>query len=348
MSIERARVAALEAIDKAETDEITRWTAGALMLGYSKRWHDHDWRTVAVEEEFHLPLLNPKTCNRDPRRTWAGKRDARALNRSNKLWTWEHKTTSEDIQEPNNTYRRRLLIDGQVSAYALASFQEGEPVEGVMYDVIRKPTIKPKAITQKQRAEIASLYSYVERKVSRETRDLVVAGMEKENGELYGLRLQADINDDPERYYQRWPITRLDQHLTEYLQDLWNIAADIKDAQAKDRHYKNPGACMQWGRPCEYLGLCSGMDTTDSDRWVRKDNPHQELQEAAPEALTSSRIRCFQTCRRKHHYRYNLGLTRPHDEDAEALQFGTLLHRSLEAWFTAFIPENANGNSGNH
>lgn len=343
--IQNAYSAAREAILAADTDEVTRCTAIALMAGYTARWNDHDWQTVAVEEEFHLPLLNPKNWHRDPKRTWAGKRDARALNRSGKLWIWEHKTTSEDIQDPNCTYRRRLAVDGQASAYSLASLQEGEPVEGVMYDVIRKPTIKPKAIAQKQRAEIASLYTYAGQKVSQETRGLVVSGLEKENGELYGLRLQADIAEDPARYFQRWAIIRLDQNLEEFAHDLWAIAGEIRDAQAKGTHYKNPGACMQWGRPCEFLGLCSNLDTVDSDRWVREDNPHRELSEATPEALTNSRIRCFQTCRRKHHYRYNLGLTRPQDEDAEALQFGTLLHRSLEAWFSAFIPENENGDS---
>lgn len=341
--IEKAYTDARQAILDADTDDVTRCTAIALMTGYTARWNAHDWETVAVEEEFHLPILNPETGHRSKTFTWAGKRDARALNRSRRLWTWEHKSTAEDIKDPNCTYRRRLQIDSQVSLYALASWQEHEPVEGVMYDVIRKPTIKPKALPEKERRGIASLKRYFDQVVSEETVKLV-AGLDRENGELYGLRLQSDISADPERYYQRWAITRLDQHLFEAAVELWDLAGEIRDANANDKHHKNSGSCMQWGRACEFLGICSGFDTPDSDRWVKRENPHSELTKAPATALTNSRLRCYQTCPRKHHYRYNLGLSRPQDEDAEALQFGTLLHQSLEAWFSAFIPEKNNGN----
>jgi CRISPR/Cas system-associated exonuclease Cas4 (RecB family) len=51
--------------------------------------------------------------------------------------------------------------------------------------------------------------------------------------------------------------------------------------------------------------------------------------------LTNSRIRCFQTCRRKHFYEYELGVERQDEEEREALYFGNLWHAALEAWFLA-------------
>lgn len=49
--------------------------------------------------------------------------------------------------------------------------------------------------------------------------------------------------------------------------------------------------------------------------------------------LTASRLGAARACQRLHHYRYELGY-RPL-EDAHALRFGQLVHRGLEAWWTA-------------
>src|SRR5437867_1704904 len=102
--------------------------------------------------------------------------------------------------------------------------------------------------------------------------------------------------------------------------------------------HRNSGACMMWGRPCEYLGLCSGYDTPDSDKWRTRDSAHPEVDLPA-DVLTHSRIRCYQTCKRMHHYRYDLRLERPDDETAESLVFGQLLHRALESYYNALRKE---------
>lgn len=47
--------------------------------------------------------------------------------------------------------------------------------------------------------------------------------------------------------------------------------------------------------------------------------------------LTISEGRCFQSCPRKHHYSYGLGV-RP-VESASTLRFGSLIHTGLEAWW---------------
>jgi hypothetical protein len=52
---------------------------------------------------------------------------------------------------------------------------------------------------------------------------------------------------------------------------------------------------------------------------------------AEPALLTSSRLRCFRTCARLHHLRYVEGWT-PRKE-SEALRFGSLFHKGLEAWW---------------
>lgn len=54
---------------------------------------------------------------------------------------------------------------------------------------------------------------------------------------------------------------------------------------------------------------------------------------AEPALLTSSRLRCFRTCARLHQLRYVEGWTAR--RESEALRFGSLFHRGLEAWWQA-------------
>jgi len=49
--------------------------------------------------------------------------------------------------------------------------------------------------------------------------------------------------------------------------------------------------------------------------------------------LTYSRLRSYRSCARKHHYRYELGYV-PLIQ-SEALRFGSLIHKGLEAWWLA-------------
>jgi len=53
--------------------------------------------------------------------------------------------------------------------------------------------------------------------------------------------------------------------------------------------------------------------------------------------LTVSEARCYRSCPRKHHLSYGLGY-RP-AQDHEALRFGHLCHRGLEAWWHTVAPD---------
>ena len=59
----------------------------------------------------------------------------------------ERKTTSMDLAAESD-YWGKLRMDTQVGIYALALAQDRLP-DFILYDVVRKPTISPKAITKK-------------------------------------------------------------------------------------------------------------------------------------------------------------------------------------------------------
>ena len=87
-----------------------------------------------------------------------------------------------------------------------------------------------------------------------------------------------------------------------------------------------------------YLGICSGYDSPDSGKWTKKQQVHSELPIIEGDGrgvLTNSRIGCFQLCRKKHYYQYELGIERLEEEDAESLYFGTLWHSAQAAWWDA-------------
>jgi hypothetical protein len=334
---------ATEASQLRETKAITQLTV------YHEKWKDDTWQPISVEEEYLLPVVNPDT--RRYSRIWqqAGKFDGVVENGSGPCLL-EHKTASGDIDDFNSTYWKQLTVDSQVSQYMLASWQMGLKLQGTVYDVIRKPTIRPSKITQANRKLITSLpNSYCGHHVPPEVVQAVVNGQTVECATLYGIRLLAKMREEPDKYLQRRFVPRLDRDLFEYAQELWHVCKEVqstrlnakRQAEPESAHFKNSGACMMWGRACEYLDICSGCDTPDSDKWEKVDNVHSELdmkESSSRDVVTHSRLKCYHACRRKHYYRYELGIRRV-DEDIESLQYGRLIHVGLEAWWGSMLPE---------
>jgi hypothetical protein len=361
-----ALTAALSAIDSADTDPLIAAKVRGLMYGYHYRWCHAEWETISAEEPWHLPVINPETGAKSKTFTQAGKFDGTIRYKPNgQVYLLEHKTCAEDITDPNATYWRRLTIDSQVSAYALAAMQGGEKFTGTLYDVIRKPDIRPKQIPagdtrQKHRvggklvpltdAEREENNVGTIEEIRRGTYhgfNLFGSGIDTsalESGQieppgLYALRLAAETIANPERYYQRKIITRLDHEIVEYASELWDVSQSIIEARRHDRHYRNSDACMRYGSPCQFLGVCSGYDTIESDRWERVQQRHPELPtlpDGGLSVLTNTRIKAFSACRRLHLYKYELGVRRRDDEDRESLLLGDLMHKALEAWWLSF------------
>lgn len=301
-----------------------------------------------------------------------------------------HNSSSEDIADPDAVYWRRLEIDSQVSHYVMANWMMERKVTGTLYDVVKKPGISPRRLTEAERKGIVETGEYFGFKVSdaelarvkdasekleqfkqikkemnaankkaekagepvQEIPQYVLDGAEatvQESLELYECRLARDCIENGSKYYQRKEITRLDQDIAEYAGELWDVAQSMLHARNNQANYRNSGACMTYGSPCEYLGVCSGFDSIDSPNWERSESVHSELPIIADnggrDLLTNSRLKCFQTCRRKHFYRYELGVRRVGGEDKEALVFGSLLHTGLENFWNCFRKDNSNASS---
>ena len=304
-----------------------------MLDAYDARWGDiqSDINVREIEKQYYSDLPNVRSNGRSRTFRLAGKLDK--LTEENQTVTLtDHKTTQSDIEDPNSSYWRQIEVEGQPNQYELLLLANGIKVDQVIWDVARKPGIKPKAIAKKDVAELASLHTYCGQRIECEAFE----GM-KETPELFELRVAQTLTVQGEKYFQRRSAKRTRSELAEYATELWDISQEIISARRLNRWYRNSGACMLYGSPCQYLGICSGADTPDSDRWERKESVHEELEVDGDgrDLLTNSRVRCFQTCRRKHFYQYELGIKRVEVEDREPLIFGTAWHAAMDCFWEA-------------
>ena len=321
-------------------------TCHGLMIGYHHRWaaEQADIELLEVETTYTAPLTNIDTGRRSRTYTIAGKLD-KIIERDGGTVLVDHKTTSSDISDPTGSYWRQLAVDSQASHYEILLLSNGIRLSNILWDVVRKPGIKPKQVAAKERERILAEQTYCGYAVSTESLDYLITET-RENAELYAARLAAETISDPDKYFARRSNPRTRSQLAEYSGELWATAKDIRATQLSKRHTRNSGACFNYGTPCKFLGLCSDTDTPDSENWQKKPKKHAELPDGigGRSVLTNSRLRTFHTCRRKHFYEYELGIERVDAERREALHFGNVWHEAQDAWWRAMNERKSNGN----
>lgn len=284
--LEVAAVEAMAAIQAhgQKCDPYAVAAALAMLEGYGERYASDDFRVLAVEQHYEIPLVNPDT--NAPSRTWklAGKLDA-IIERDGKVYIVEHKTTSDSIAA-DSRYWAKLAIDGQVSGYYMGCQALGWNPDGCEYDVLAKPTFNPRSVPLVDDDGVKTVHDANGERVRnkdgktwRQTGD-TAQGFTLQTrletvDELY-TRVRADIAANPDEYYRRQDVPRLDADLVEYLGDMWAVGREIADAQASGRWPKNPRSCDIYSG-CPYFEVCAGRESIENPH-VFKDTPiHPEL-----------------------------------------------------------------------
>lgn len=243
--------------------------AEELLVAYTARWGDEKYRAVKVEAAFEMPLVNPETGA--PSRTFrrGGKIDGILLDEENRFHGLEHKTTASDIEEGSLYWRKVRSLDTQISTYKAGALALGFPVVDFIYDVVRKPSIRPlKATPVESRKYTAKGALYANQREQDET------------PEEYRLRLREDINERVDRYFARAPIVRLEEEERDHAFDTWQVTRLMREAELAGFAPKNPDACSNFGG-CPYLPVCTGEASIDDDtRYRTASTAHEEL---APE-----------------------------------------------------------------
>lgn len=278
------------------------------------------------------------------------------------VYVVEHKTTAIEIG-PGSTYWKRLQLDAQISKYLVGSRALGHEPIGVLYDVIRKPLIRPLEATPIEKREYTKPkdkacpeckkkgagpaphtvdgLTCADGRIVTDPGGKLYANMREhdETPEEFRKRLRDDIAANPEKYYQRGTVVRLDEEERDAAKDAWEIAREVREAQLADRWPRNVDACDAYGSFCPYFAVCAGEASIDDPtRFRDADNPHEELSKPLPDdkkrlpLISSSSMKTFRSCRRKYFYAYER--RRRSIVESDALRFGTLIHKGLEVWWT--------------
>ncbi len=234
-----------------------------LVCGYDWRWKDQPMEYLAVELPFEIPLRNPKTGKATPNFNIAGKIDAIVKLEDGRTAIKETKLFGEPI-EPDAEMWQLLRMDQQISLYIHAARELGYPCDTVLYDVARKPGIKPENVPILDQLGVKIVLDANGERVKTQkgfwrrtgsTADGYVVQTRPSTPEEWGEKLSTDIAERPTYYYSRVEIPRLDQDVNECLTELWDVQLAIRDAQKNNAWYRtvNKNTC----KFCEYFDLCS-------------------------------------------------------------------------------------------
>lgn len=180
-----------------------------------------------------------------------------------KLFIMEHKTAGaySKADEPGSTYWMKLAMDTQLILYKFVlEAISGEEV-GVIYDVVMKSGMRLLKGKARKRASESEL-------------DFA---MRKAEGAETLSQFQGRINEvymnEPERY-QRREIHHTKEELINKMDELINIMNRINRTDLRVRNTTN---CNSYGSPCEFLGVCTGIEQLDDPKFEKKEAMHEEL-----------------------------------------------------------------------
>lgn len=147
----------------------------------------------------------------------------------------EHKTTSQDISPGSMYWRSVVTTDVQVSMYRAAF-----PGAKILYDVIRKPALRP----------------------------LRAGKPNEETSDEYVARMVEAMASEPEKYFQRATVVRLESEDEAFARDV----VSVDRLRRGKEHPRNAAQCFAYGQRCEYFGVCwEGQSLADDSVFKESD-----------------------------------------------------------------------------
>ncbi len=344
--------AALAAIDQAagaqNCSPLAVAKARGLLVAYHARWVGAGLEAFHIRPTVRAPVVNPVTGRASRTFRFAGQCDG-VVGWRERRFLLEVRTAGEEIDHPDAPFWQRLAVDDRPILYAMALQREGCPVEGTIYDVLRRPAIQPRLVPKgKDEAdpgtltEILGRGTYFGRPLSAADRAAALEGEARETPALFAIRVAADALKRPARYLRRRVFRHRGDRWEASRTGLWLAAAEVRHAQRTGAHPANPEACARFGRACPFLPVCSGNRPAGGRWYARRERLHPELGPALapaedPRVLTPSRIQCFRLCRRKHYFVYEMGIEPADEAPDEALVFGRLVREGVTSWWEHFM-----------
>lgn len=158
----------------------------------------------------------------------------------------ELKTTSATISPGSSYWNEKVHTDNQITTYLAAAKALGWGATKVVYDVIRKSLLRQKV---------------------------------NETDEDFEVRILSDIADDPDKYFRRAVMVRMDHEHEAFVRDLVGHVRLMQFVQTLPETPRNTSSCFTFHRPCDFFDVCSGSaEIGDVSRFqdseYRKEKPN--------------------------------------------------------------------------
>jgi hypothetical protein len=249
-------------------------SAMILFQCYVNHWKDDGWETLYSEVPFSVELGDGVTV--------MGKID-RIVKIGDKTVLVDTKTTSYELEAGSNQYLAAML-DIQESVYTYAARKCGVAIDYSIRDMIRKPALKPKQVTETDNDGLKIILNKDGTRAKtlkgewRQTADSAQGQFPKqreEKPEEFALRLLQDVQADPSKYFQRVPLYRTQDDIDRAISEVFTYANMMREHGFTPR---NTAACLMYGG-CEYLRCCHTAEVILPEGFEIVKDMHPELKE---------------------------------------------------------------------
>jgi hypothetical protein len=165
----------------------------------------------------------------------------------------EYKTTSQSIDGSSSLWND-LRVSPQVSIYMLAAGELGYTIEGLTYDVSRKPALRPSALRKAQSELLFSQAMYCGQTFpAGEVSTAIEAG--KETPALFAARIYETVMTDPGSYFARVNIPFIAFDQKRIREELIQTCEAIDVTTHVGALHPNYSQCNNYGS-CIFHNIC--------------------------------------------------------------------------------------------
>jgi hypothetical protein len=284
----------------AEKKMLERAKVRFALAAYDSVWSEQDDYDILFKElPFRIPLIDPRTRRPMPGVCIDGMIDKVVRMRDGTIAVMEHKSTDSDLSDESD-YWNHLKLDTQISmyVYALQRLQvdgvlekfgirsDDPPIMDVVYDVWRKPKIRPKKLSASDTAKFIKTGEYFgvhfdhdlkDRYTEKDLADGCTFSVDGESvtvefnkpkkdqevgdpcvvesSDMFGVRTYELLTSEPDKYFRRKELSRLPVFLEKFELELFSLYQTISLMTAYDSWYHNEFSC-EARRKCEYCPIC--------------------------------------------------------------------------------------------
>ena len=251
----------------SEIDEFEAATLSALLAAYYDKWGEKEelLTDITPEVSFRHPIERSLTFDA------GGKVDGVGHTSDGRVAIVEHKTAGEDIGFDSD-YWQRLLFNPQLCQYVDGVRRLYPDVDLIIYDVIRKPTIRPLASvpTLDENGLKQVVDANGQRVLKKDGSPKQTADKEKgetilsapETPDRYRDRLYLDATFRPDYYFARREVPVLQDNIDAFLEQRLVLGKMILAYRNNEKRASNPAEawprnCNGFAcRNCEYASFC--------------------------------------------------------------------------------------------